>query len=84
MVIAFGVSVAFNIASAFSNRLWGTVLAVAPVAGWIVFLAMTAPGGITDQESEVLGLSAICVIVGIFLGQALGRPVKNRGASSTQ
>ncbi|MFL4474515.1 hypothetical protein ACIPVK_11010 [Paeniglutamicibacter sp. MACA_103] len=73
---------AFGLASAFANRLWGTVLAVAPVVAWFIFLAMANDGGITGPESEGLGLGLFGMLIGLFLGQLLDR--RRRNARSAQ
>lgn len=73
---------AFGLASAFASRLWGTVLAVAPVVAWFVFLAMALDGGITGPESEWLGFGLSGMLVGLLLGQLLDR--RRRNARSAQ
>lgn len=73
ILVSIVVGLAFGLGSTFANRLWGTLLAVAPVLAWFTFFAIVLDGGLTDSETQALGFSVCGIVVGLFLGQMFGR-----------
>lgn len=71
--VSIAVGLAFGLGSTFANRLWGTLLAAAPVLVWFAFFFKALEGGLTDSETQSLGFSVCGIVIGLFLGQMFGR-----------
>ena len=67
-------------AAAVAGRLWGTALAVAPVAGWFVFLIVAQRGGLGETEAEPLANGLLGILLGLFVGQVFERRRKTPSA----
>lgn len=80
ILIAIVVGLAFGVGSTFANRLWGTLLAAAPVLAWFAFFSHALEGGLTGPETQVLGFGVCGIVVGLFLGQMLGRYRRKTGS----
>jgi hypothetical protein len=64
---------AFGVASAFADRVWGTVLACIPVAAWFVAYAISLRGGLTNPETASLCYALFGIVIGVSLGQVFDR-----------
>jgi hypothetical protein len=69
LVIGMCTGLVCGIAATIANRFWGTVVATAPVAAWIVILIFAMPEGISNNEAGSLGLGMIGIVVGLSLGK---------------
>lgn len=72
----------FGLVSSSVNRLLGTVLSVAPVLVWFVFLVLAMVGGISDADGRALGFSISAIVVGLLIGQMAGRSVENQRSAT--
>ena len=77
--IGLMIGFAFGVASAFANRLWGTVLACIPVAGWFVFLAIAFNDGLSRHETLTLCYALFGMIIGLLVGQTFDRQRRRPG-----
>jgi len=73
VIIGLIAGITFGLASAFSNRLWGTVLACLPVAVWFVFFAVALHNGLSGKETSTLCYALFGIVVGVFIGQIFDR-----------
>lgn len=64
---------AFGLASAFTGRFWGTVLATTPLAVWFVLFALALQNGLSDAETSTLCYGLFGIVVGVFIGQIFDR-----------
>ncbi|MCU1526445.1 MAG: hypothetical protein JWP75_208 [Frondihabitans sp.] len=82
VVIGLGAGLVFGLASAFANRLWGTVLACIPVAVWFVFYAIALREGLTSRETENLCYALFGIVIGVSMGQIFDRQRKRSPRSA--
>jgi hypothetical protein len=73
VLIGLIAGVACGLASAFSNRVWGTILACLPVAVWFVFFAVALHDGLSRGETSTLCYALFGIVVGVFIGQIFDR-----------
>ncbi|ROS49534.1 hypothetical protein [Frigoribacterium sp. PhB24] len=83
VLIGLAAGFAFGLASAFSNRVWGTVLACLPMAAWFVVFVLARRGGLNDSEAGPLCLALFGIVVGVFSGQLFERRTRKSSSGSS-
>lgn len=75
MPIVFGLSagLVFGLAAIAANRLWATVLVVAPILGWFVLLVVAVHDGLTNEQTTRLALGLLGVLLGLTVGQVFDK-----------
>jgi uncharacterized membrane protein len=79
LAIGLAAGLAFGVASAFANRLWGTVLACIPIGAWFVTFGVLQQGGYTNREAMSLASLLFGIILGSLIGPGLTRLRRRQG-----
>ena len=73
IVLGLSAGLVFGLAAIPVNRLWATVLAVAPILGWFVLLVIAIDDGLTSEQTNGLALGLLGILLGLAVGQVFDK-----------
>jgi predicted cation transporter len=73
ILIGLGFGLVFGLVAMTVNRLWATVLVVAPILGWFLLLIMAIDHGLTIEHTTRLALGLVGIVLGLAVGQVFDK-----------